>query len=122
MSFIAKGGSRYDMIYDTCSWEVDMIYDTCSWRPLYVEAQHGIRTLYGGVTRFGCLTLLLWKLRLMPLKNKRHKGTVIGVENTRAVRLQVDRWQQVQRLLLLRELHYLRVGAEWFVCCGVCRG
>ena len=59
MSFIEKGGSRYDMIYDTCSWEVDMIYDTCSWRPLYVEAQHGIRTLYGGVTRFGCLTLLL---------------------------------------------------------------
>ena len=36
-----------------------------------------------------------------------------------AVRLQVDRWQQVQRLLLLRELYYLRVGAEWFVCCGV---
>ena len=72
MSFIEKGGSRYDMIYDTCSWEVDMIYDTCSWRPLYVEAQHGIRTLYGGVTRFGCLTLLLWKLRLIPLKNKRH--------------------------------------------------
>ena len=34
------------MIYDTCSWEVDMIYDTCSWRPLYVEAQHGIRTLW----------------------------------------------------------------------------
>jgi hypothetical protein len=25
---------------------VDMIYDTCSWRPLYVEAQHGIRTLW----------------------------------------------------------------------------
>ena len=54
---------------------------------------------YGGVTRFGCLTLLLWKLRLMSLKNKRHKGTVIGVESTRVVRLQVDLWQQLLRLL-----------------------
>ena len=35
----------------------------------------------------------------MPLKNKRHKGTVIGVESTHVVRLQVDLWQQILRLL-----------------------
>ena len=68
MSFIEKGGSR-------CM--IHVVGDR-------LEAQHSRKTLYGGVTLFGCLTLLVWKLRLMPLKNKRHKGTVIGVESTRA--------------------------------------
>ena len=71
------------------------------------------------MTRFGCLTLLLWKLRWMPLINKRHTGTVIGAESTRAVKAANGSVAASTKAAIAKETTLLRCGAEWFVCCGV---
>ena len=95
-----------------------MIYDTCSWRPLYVETQHGIRTLWRRdsvwVSYAATMEAEVDAIDKQEAQGYCHRrgGHTCGEAANGSVAAST-------KAGIAKETTLLRCGAEWFVCCGV---